>query len=217
MWSGPVPDFEAWPAAAWALLPASYFLGSIPFGYVLARSVKGIDVRSVGSGNIGATNTARAMGRRWGTLVGVLDAVKGFVPAALLSRFVFTSPDERIPLALLAGLAAVLGHCFPIWLRFKGGKGVATACGVILGVDPVVFCAGGLVWLLTLATTRFVGLSSLLMTAAFPIAAWWIHPDTPLFPVVAALIFLLILVRHRANLNRMIEGKEPRMGAGKAG
>jgi glycerol-3-phosphate acyltransferase PlsY len=216
MWSGPVPDFEAWPSTAWALLPASYLLGSIPFGYLLGRSVKGIDVRSVGSGNIGATNTARAMGRRWGTLVGVLDAAKGLVPA-LFSRLVFTSPDDRIPLALLAGLAAVLGHCFPIWLHFKGGKGVATACGMILGVDPRVFCAGGVVWLLTLATTRFVGLSSLLMTAAFPIAAWWFHRETPLFPVVASLIFVLILVRHRANLLRMLEGKEPRMGAGKAG
>ncbi len=216
MWSTSAPAFDHWPAAAWALLPASYLLGSIPFGLLLTRAIKGIDVRAVGSGNIGATNTARAMGRRWGTLVGVLDALKGWLPA-MLARLVFSSEPSRMSLALLAGLAAILGHCFPIWLRFKGGKGVATACGVILGVDPVVFCAGAVVWLLTLFSTRFFGLASLFMTAAFPIAAWWFHRETPIFPGVAALIFLLILVRHRANLVRMVEGTEPRMRARKAG
>ena len=217
MWSAPAQGFSAWPAAAWSVLPASYLLGSIPFGYVLARWVKGVDVRRVGSGNIGATNTARAMGRAWGGIVGLLDALKGFVPAFVLPRLALAPGEARMTLALLAGLAAILGHCFPVWLSFKGGKGVATACGVILGVDPVVFAAGGIVWLLTLFTTRFVGLSSLLMTAAFPVAAWWFHRDAPIFAALSALIFLLILVRHRANLVRMVAGTEPRFGARKAG
>ncbi len=209
--------FSEWPWTAWALLPASYLLGSIPFGFVLTRVVKGIDVRTVGSGNIGATNAARAMGRGWGVVVGVLDALKGLVPTVLLAPLVLEPGQGRLVLALLAGLGAVLGHCFPVWLSFRGGKGVATAGGAVLGIDPVVFLWGAATWIVALLATRYVGLASILMTGAFAVAALALRRETPLFATLAGLVFLLILLRHRANLVRMIAGTEPRIGAKKAG
>ena len=215
MGSGSV--FSQWPWTAWALLPASYLLGSIPFGFVLTRLVKGIDVREVGSGNIGATNAARAMGRGWGIVVGLLDALKGLVPTAVLAPLVLAPEEGRLVLALLAGSCAILGHCFPVWLSFRGGKGVATAGGAFLGVDPKVFLWGAITWIVVLVATRYVGLSSILMTAAFAVAALALHREAPLFAMLAGLVFLLILVRHRANLVRMIAGTEPRVGAKKAG
>lgn len=194
--------------AAWLALAVSYLLGAVPFGLLLTRVVRGTDLRTVGSGNIGATNAARALGRWGGLVVFVLDFAKGWAPVALIGPAVGAG---SLPVA--CGLAAVLGHCFPVWLGFRGGKGVATSCGMMVGLDPAVFLVGGLTWLLVAATARMVSLASLAMGTGFLAAAWVRHPDRPLVPAAVGVVFLLFLVRHRANISRMRAGTEPRIGA----
>ena len=203
--------------AALAAVAVAYLLGSVPFGLILARLVKGIDLRKIGSGNIGAANVARTMGRPWGIATFAFDALKGFVPVFVLAPLAvgsgpgFDPPAEAGWVQVACGTAAVLGHCYPIYLRFKGGKAVATGCGAIIAVDPVVFVVGGVVWLLTLLTTRYVGFASVMMGVAFPIAAWWRREPHEIV-VGACLLTLLILVRHRGNFRRMWTGTEPRAG-----
>jgi len=184
----------------------SYLLGSVPFGLLLTRALKGEDLRQLGSGNIGATNTMRALGRGWGLVSFALDCVKGWAPV-----YVMLAEGDSQP-GVMCGAAAVLGHCFPVYLRFKGGKGVATACGAIAAIDPFVVLSAGLVWVLTIRLTRYVGLASILMGIGFPVAAW-LRPsnDTPLL-VGCTLLALLVLVRHRQNISRMLQGTEPRAG-----
>ena len=192
-----------------AALALAYLLGSVPLGLCIAR-MKGIDLRQVGSGNIGATNTMRALGKGWGLVSFAFDFAKGWMPVFWLApRLV---PDSQ-ELQIACGAAAVLGHCFPLYLRFHGGKGVATGCGAIVGIDPVVFLIAGAVWLVTLALGRMVGLASLMMGLAFPLAAWWRHPDQTVFITGAGLLTLLIVVRHRTNVARILSGTEPRIGA----
>ncbi len=205
----PVQDLAA--AGSWVVLLASYLLGSIPFGLVAAR-LKGVDLRQAGSGNIGATNAARVLGRPVGLLVFALDLLKGWIPAFLLAPWA-ADAEGVLRLQVACGAAAVLGHVFPVWLGFRGGKGVATACGALLAIDPVVFLAGGAAWLVVLGLSRFVGLSSIAMGLAFVAAAWWRAPAGSLDLVVGtALLAVLILVRHRSNIRRMLSGTEPKIG-----
>jgi len=195
-------------------LLASYLLGSIPFGLVLVRLAKGIDLRTVGSGNIGATNAMRAAGKPVGLAVFALDFAKGWVAvfgfAGLLA--------ESEPLSWTAtacGALSVLGHCFPIWLRFAGGKGVATGCGALVAMDPWIWVVGGAVWLATLGLGRMVSLASIAMGLAFPIAAWFLTARAE--PTAgAALLALLILARHRSNMARIMAGTESKIGAKRA-
>ena len=198
-----------------ALIVFSYLLGSVPFGLLIARA-KGVDLRLVGSGNIGATNAMRALGRPLGVTAFLLDFAKGFVPAGVLATAVSHAPESLMSLRVATGIAAVLGHCFSVYLRFRGGKGVATGCGAILAIDPLVFVFAGLVWLVALALFRFVSLSSILMGISFPILAWFRHEDQRVFVVGAALLTLLVLIRHKTNLARLLAGTEPRIGAGAA-
>lgn len=198
------------PALVWALVAAAYLLGSVPFGLVLARWIKGIDLRQFGSGNIGTTNAIRALGRKWGYFVFALDFLKGFLPV-LACVWLVGDPHARIVAQVLIATAAVVGHCFSIYLRFGGGKGVATGCGAIVAMDPLVFVCGGLVWLLTRAFTGYSGLSSILMGLAFPIAVW-VREGPRALLIGASLLCLLILVRHRSNIQRMLAGTEPRAG-----
>jgi len=201
-------------AGGWAVVVAGYLLGSVPFGLLLGF-VRGVDIRERGSGNIGATNAGRALGRSWALFSFALDFGKGFVPAALLAPLAAEPGEATTSLAVLAGAAAVLGHCFSVYLRFKGGKGVATGCGVLVGIDPLVFVAGGAAWLLALGVTRYVGLASLAMGAAFPVAAWFRRDPAGYGLEVAwgaLALFLLILLRHRANIVRMCKGQEPKFG-----
>ncbi|MFT5051792.1 MAG: glycerol-3-phosphate acyltransferase PlsY [Chlamydiales bacterium] len=196
----------------WGVLAASYLMGALPFGFLFAR-LKGIDLRAVGSGNIGATNTMRALGRGWGLTAFFLDFAKGWFPLAFLATLVSAADLGDLDLRavqVMCGTAAVLGHCFPVYLRFRGGKGVATGCGAIVGLDPMVFLGAGLVWVAVMLTLRFVGLASILMGAAFPILAWWRHPEDEATLIGASLLTLLIVVRHRANISRMLAGTEPR-------
>jgi glycerol-3-phosphate acyltransferase PlsY len=185
----------------------------VPFGLLLTRALKGQDLRQLGSGNIGATNTMRALGRGWGLVSFALDCAKGWAPVYLIAPALVVAAGDSQP-GVMCGAAAVLGHCFPIYLRFKGGKGVATACGAIAAIDPFVVLSAGLVWVFTIGLTRYVGLASILMGIGFPVAAW-LRPsnDTPLL-VGCTLLALLVLVRHRQNISRMLQGTEPRAGQG---
>lgn len=192
-------------------LVLAYLVGSVPWGLVLVRLVKGIDLRTVGSGNIGATNAMRAAGKPVGLAVFALDFLKGWAAVALCAG-ALVGEGPLTPLAAACGAASVLGHCFPVWLRFRGGKGVATGCGALVAVDPLIWVIGGAVWLVTLALSRWVGLASIAMGLAFPIAAWWRTGERGLAPTVGAgLLALLILVRHRSNMRRMLQGDEPKV------
>ncbi|AOS45683.1 Glycerol-3-phosphate acyltransferase [Lacunisphaera limnophila] len=193
-----------------------YFLGSLPFGYLVARAY-GVDIFKVGSGNPGATNVKRVLGekfgpkgKRAGNLVFVLDAVKGAVAAAwpLLPGIVLA--EERL-LGLAGLIAAVLGHSFSCFTKFKGGKGVATAAGGLVVLMPVSCLVGALVWLLTFATTRYVSLGSILAAVAVPATSWFrlYQGKTSLpFSLVATALGLFVIIRHRENIKRLLAGTE---------
>jgi len=198
----------------WIVCAVAYLLGSVPFGLVFAKWLKGVDLRQIGSGNIGASNAGRALGRRWAIAVFACDFLKGFVPVVLIGLIpgLAHEPAHVPMLQLFAGTAAVLGHCYSIYLRFTGGKAVATGCGAIVGVDWKVFVVGGVVWLVTRQTTRYNGLASILMSLSWPVCAWIFDRDKPEFVLGTSLLALLILVRHRSNIRRMLAGTEPRAG-----
>jgi glycerol-3-phosphate acyltransferase PlsY len=209
--------FHAPDGVGWAYLLGSYLLGAVPFSFLLVRLIKGIDLRTVGSGNIGATNAMRVLGRPLGLLAFALDCLKGFAPTALAG--LCAAPQQASSLAVLAGAAAVLGHVFPVYLGFRGGKAVATGCGAILGLDWAVFVGGGLVWLLLLWLGRMVSLASLGMCAAFVGVALLRREGAGYGSEVAvgcAGLFLLVLVRHRANIGRILRGEEPKVGRRRA-
>ncbi len=191
-----------WIAPATALVLA-YLLGSIPFGLVLTRLAGGGDLRAVGSGNIGATNVLRTGRKGLAAATLLLDGAKGAV-AVLLAQYI--NPDYGV----LGAAAAFFGHCYPVWLSFKGGKGVATYAGIALALLWPVGLVYAAVWLGTLAATRYSSLSGLLAAIAVPVAAaWWGNVE------VAALFIALTLVvvwKHRENIGRLMAGSEPRVG-----
>ncbi len=195
---------------SWVAIAVAYLIGAIPFGLILARLVKGVDIRTIGSGNIGATNAIRAMGRKWGYLVFACDFLKGFLPAWIVMH-VFDSTREDIELLqVLVGAAATLGHCYSPYLGFTGGKGVATGCGGIVALSWETFVAGGCVWLATRLMTGYAGLASILMGVTFPIVVavmYGTHRQAML--VGATALALLIVWRHRGNIQRMLDGTEP--------
>ncbi len=205
----------------------SYLLGSIPFGYLLVRIFRGQDVRQTGSGNIGATNVARTGSKGLAIATLLLDALKGFIAVAHVFFWAHHHPTQ-VPdwgphtvyaVAAVAGVCAILGHMFPVWLRFKGGKGVATAVGAYLGIAPWAVLVSLAVFLVVVALTRYVSLGSMLGAAVFPAAAWWIEPDTrsPTVMLLIAASSLLIIVRHKDNIRRMLAGNENRFGGKKSG
>jgi glycerol-3-phosphate acyltransferase PlsY len=186
---------------------AAYLLGAIPFGLLVAKS-KGVDIRKQGSGNIGATNVLRVIGKGWGIFTLVLDALKGFIPAfvfPILGKF-----DSEW--GVLFGLAAILGHTFPVYLNFKGGKGVATSAGMLLGVAPAAVGIGFVCWIVTMVLSRYVSLASIVAAIAVA-AAVWIRGDKAMV-VNVALSFLAVMVvwLHRANIKRLLNGTENRFG-----
>jgi glycerol-3-phosphate acyltransferase PlsY len=195
---------------SWAAIAAAYFAGGIPFGLILARVVKGVDIRTIGSGNIGATNAIRAMGRTWGYAVFALDFLKGLLPVWAI-QFLFTSSREDVELLqILVGAAATLGHCYSPYLGFTGGKGVATGCGGILALSWPTFVSGGVVWIVTRLATGYAGLASILMGVAFPVAVAVLHgTERRAMLAGAAALALLIVWRHRGNIQRMLDGTEP--------
>jgi glycerol-3-phosphate acyltransferase PlsY len=202
-------------ASLWIALLA-YLLGSIPVGYVLVRVFRKQDIRTVGSGNIGATNVLRSGGKGLGAATFVLDALKGSA-AVFLGAYLggmLVPGTSRHDLEALAALSAVLGHMFPVWLRFKGGRGVSTAFGVFLVASPVAALASIALFAIVLAITRYVSLSSILAAAAFPIFAWLsvTGPRSTFFYTVQTAVAALIVVKHHPNIRRLLSGTEHRFG-----
>ena len=195
-------------AAAVAL--ASYLLGAIPFSFLIARAFGVKDVRRVGSGNVGATNVFRSAGRLAGALAFVLDALKGAL-AAVIAGWLF--PGDPV-LPGLAAVSAVVGHMYPVWLRFQGGKGVATGFGAFLPLAPWAALAGIVMFAGVAAATRYVSLGSVAGAVALPVAAALLGGAGPV-PAAAAFTAALVLFRHRSNLRRILGGTERRAGPGK--
>jgi len=193
-----------------------YLLGSIPFGFLLVKFFRGEDIRLTGSGNIGATNVARSGAKGLGIATLVLDAIKGLLAVAFAWWLANANSQPPLPYMSHAALAAVLGHVFPVWLKFKGGKGVATALGVFILLFPKALLVSLAIFILIVATTRFVSLGSILASIAFPIAAYFIHhPDhRTLVPVCA--VSLIVVVKHHENIRRLLAGNENRFGSRKA-
>lgn len=216
MTAGPLIRFVVLPLAA-------YVIGATPFGVILARA-RGVDLRRVGSGNVGATNVARVLGRKWGFLCFALDVLKGLLPVALAGALLrpaagqIPSPADQAAW-LAVGLGAVLGHVFSFYLGFRGGKGVATALGVVLGMYPY-FTGAGLValglWVAVTLISRYVSVGSIVAAVAFvPLFAAFNHGELgQLWPLVifAAAVAALIVVRHRGNIRRLLKGTESKIG-----
>jgi acyl phosphate:glycerol-3-phosphate acyltransferase len=192
----------------------AYFVGSIPTGYLMARA-KGIDIRSVGSGNIGATNVFRILGKGPGIVVLLIDALKGYIPAKLLPM-VF-APDlvaeglKHQNIAIVAGFFAIIGHNYTCWLRFKGGKGVATSAGVLIAWVPMALLIALGTWIVVFAVSRYVSLGSTLAAVMLPFAVWGTGERGRMIGI-ATLISLLAIYKHRANIRRLIAGTENRIG-----
>ncbi|HZE12414.1 MAG TPA: glycerol-3-phosphate 1-O-acyltransferase PlsY [Chthoniobacterales bacterium] len=204
----------------WSLLISccllGYFFGSFPAGYFAGR-LAGVDIRTVGSGNIGATNVLRVLGKKWGYPVFIIDALKGFIPvrlALMLANQTPTTKPYAEYIAILAALMAIAGHMFPVWLRFKGGKGVATSAGALIGLMPLAVPLIFLVWVIVFETTRYVSLASIIAAVFLPIIAslfaFWKFVDTWALIYFSILIMLLVLWRHRSNFSRLLKGTEQR-------
>ena len=198
----------------------SYLLGSIPFGYVLVRLVRHEDIRAFGSGNIGATNVARGGGKALGIATLVLDCLKGALAVLLafqIARHIGLNRPVAYNLASLAALAAILGHVFPVWLRFRGGKGVATALGVFLVLSPATVACALLAFAAVFALTRFVSLASIAGALTLTLAAWFFVAARTPFTVAAFLgIPVLVIAKHHANIRRLLAGTESRFSTRKA-
>ena len=193
---------------------AAYLLGSIPAGFLVARA-KGIDIRKVGSGNIGATNAMRVLGKPAGIFVLVMDLLKGFAAIAWLTVLVLkifngTTTDLET-LKIVAGIFVVLGHNYTCWLKFKGGKGIATTAGVYLALAPLALGIALVVFILTVLLTRFVSLGSIVAAVALPIAVWFTRDNLTLRMMTIALGAMAIF-KHRKNMQRIMAGTENRLG-----
>ena len=188
----------------------AYLIGSIPFGFLLARFWKGIDIRQHGSGNIGATNVWRTLGKGPGIIVLLLDALKG-VTAVLLAKQLGTT--DLVVLA--AALAVMMGHSFPLWLGFKGGKIIATGAGAVLAITPVPLLLALLVWVITVALSRYVSLGSILAALSLPIWVFLFDHDPAIF-VFSLLAASFAVWKHRSNIKRLINGTEFRFGQKKS-
>jgi glycerol-3-phosphate acyltransferase PlsY len=196
---------------------AAYLLGSIPFGFLLVWLFLKEDIRAKGSGNIGATNVVRSGAKKLGALTFVLDACKGFVAVWLASRIIFAPGVAGVPLqnaTALAALCAILGHIYTVWLRFKGGKGVATAFGVFLAVAPLAALFGLGVFILVFAFSKYVSLASIFSAVAFPIAAMLLPHQAygPWLTAVILIVPVIVIGKHHQNIARLLKGTEYRFG-----
>lgn len=196
------------------LIACAYLIGSIPSALIVSRRIFGIDIRDYGSGNMGATNTFRVMGSRYGTIVMVMDITKGIIASSLYELLPYYSGHEieRTNFIIGLGLAAVVGHIFPIFANFKGGKGVATLFGMVLALQPVVAisCVG--VFLFVLYLTRYVSLSSILGAVMLPVCVLWIWNESEvLYRIFALLVAFLVIFTHQKNIGRLLRGVESRI------
>ncbi|MGN6616528.1 MAG: glycerol-3-phosphate 1-O-acyltransferase PlsY [Ilyomonas sp.] len=198
------------------LIALAYLIGSIPTSVWVSKYFFGIDIRDYGSGNAGATNTYRVLGSKWGTFVMIVDMLKGVIATSLYILIPYytlaTSDWDRTNLMIGLGLAAVVGHIFPIWAGFKGGKGVATLFGMVLAIQPLVAacCVG--VFLLVLYLTRFVSLSSILSSIAFSVFILFIfNDDVTLYRIFSVAVALMVILTHQKNINRILKGTESKV------
>ncbi|RNI36543.1 glycerol-3-phosphate 1-O-acyltransferase [Hanamia caeni] len=196
------------------LIILAYLIGSTPTALIVSKSFFNIDIRDYGSGNMGATNTFRVLGPKFGTVVMIGDMLKGILAVALynLLPYYLTNELDRTNLMLGLGLAAVIGHIYPIWADFRGGKGVATLFGMVLAIQPIIAinCVG--VFLIVLYLTRYVSLSSILAGVALPICVLWIYNEQEVFyRVFAVAVAALIVLTHQKNISRLIKGNEGRV------
>jgi glycerol-3-phosphate acyltransferase PlsY len=193
-----------------------YLFGSFPAGYIAGR-LAGVDVRSLGSGNIGATNVLRVLGKRWGYAVFFVDAFKGFAAVRLTMFFLKGLPAAQPYgeyFAILTAVMCIVGHTFPVWLQFKGGKGVATSAGALFGLMPVVVPFVVLIWVLVFETTRYVSVASIVAATSLPIAVGlflrWNYLEGAALLYFSILISLLVIWSHRSNFSRLLNGTEQR-------
>lgn len=200
-----------------ALIAVAYLLGSIPFSFLVVKAVAGADIRQHGSRNVGATNVARSFGKWPGIIALILDGAKGWAAVAL-ARWLVAWPDWSAPVrsasfwVTLAAVIAVLGHMFPVWLKFHGGKGVATATGAFLAIDPKALGAGLIVFLIVLIATRIVSLASILSAASIPVFFRFLT-HAPFWTVVLSIVIsIAIIVKHHSNIARLAQGTERKMG-----
>jgi len=196
------------------LIITAYLIGSIPTALIVSKSFFNVDIREYGSGNMGATNTFRVLGAKFGTVVMIGDMLKGILAVSLynLLPYYLTNELDRTNLMLGLGLAAVIGHIYPIWAGFRGGKGVATLFGMVLAIQPIVAinCIG--VFLLVLYLTRYVSLSSIIAGVALPICVLWIYNEKEVFyRVFAVAVAALIMLTHQKNITRLLKGNEGRV------
>ena len=196
--------------ALWLL--ASYLLGSIPTSYLVVRLVRGQDLRTLGSGNLGATNLYRVLGWRYAIPVGLFDLLKGAIPVVLFSHWAGVT---GVP-AVLLGVAAVVGHVFSVFVRFKGGKGVATGAGIVLGLAPLAFLVSLVAWGAVVRLTGYVSLGSMIGAALLPPSVYLLHPERRSLVWIFALLAVGIIVLHRANIGRLLAGTEHQFGADRA-
>lgn len=194
----------------------AYLLGSVPTGFLVAQA-KGVDIRAVGSGNIGATNVLRTLGKPAGIFVLLVDALKGWVAVVLMTRLVLLAFGLGVDAArmevcqIIAALGAILGHNYTCWLQFKGGKGIATSAGVLLALVPWALITIFIIWIVVFALTRYVSLASLAAAAALPFASWATHESLTKVIVTGAMAALAIY-KHKGNIQRLLNGTEPRFG-----
>jgi len=204
-------ELGASPPTLWGFVLLGYLLGSIPFGYLLVRAMGGGDIRRVGSGNIGATNVARTSGWSVGVATLLLDAAKGFLAVWLTEHFT----GGNIRFMMYAGLAAILGHVFPVWLKFAGGKGVATALGVFLAICWPATAAAALLFVLVVLFWRYVSLASISAAAALPLFVYTLyaplHAPPTAISVSTLVAAVVVIVKHRNNIERLVRGTEPRI------
>lgn len=212
-------------ALPFLVVVTSYLIGSIPFSFIVARLKTGTDIRRQGSRNVGATNVARTAGRAAGFLALLLDLSKGY-GAVALARWIVLQPSWPIEAAVtggplqsrefwiaLAGLVAILGHMYPVWLHYHGGKGVATAAGVFLGLGPIVIAAAAIVFVIVLITTRFVSLASMFAAASVPVLLHFLAPGAPFWRVVVSLLIaIIVILKHHSNITQLANGTERRIG-----
>lgn len=191
-------------------LVAAYMTGSIPSSYI-AGLLAGIDLREHGSKNLGATNVYRVLGWRYAIPVGIADVAKGVIPVLFYAPR--AGADAWVPVTV--GVAAVVGHVFSVFVRFRGGKGVATAAGAVLGLAPAALGLSAVVWLAALVATGYVSLASMLGAVAFPIAVWMIDPEDLYSLGLGLFLAGFILVTHRSNIARLVAGTENRFGRGR--
>jgi glycerol-3-phosphate acyltransferase PlsY len=201
------------------VIAACYLVGAIPFGLLIGKIIGGVDIRQLGSGNIGATNVGRVLGRKWGALAFALDVAKGLAPVAIVGRCAGETSwlaGHPSTLTILAGAAAICGHIFPIYLKFQGGKGVATSCGVVVYLSPVGTAIALGTWLIMVAIWRYVSLGSI--TAAIVFMAYILITEaragwpSPALVVFGFIMAALVILRHRSNIQRLLAGTENKIG-----